>query len=361
MRKAAAITLDDQERLTLARWARGRSTPARLVLRARIVLRAVDGMDNLGIAAELGTGRLTVARWRNRFATGRLAGIERDAPRGGRTPTTRSRVARRIVEATTQTTPPDATHWSTRTLAETLGVSRSMVHRVWRANGLKPHLVRTFKVSNDPRFVEKLVEVVGLYLTPPDHALVLSVDEKSQIQALDRTQKSLPLYPGRAATLTHDSVRHGTTTLFAALNVAEGLVISRCMKRHRHQEWIRFLQTIDAATDPDLDLHLIVDNYATHKHPKVNRWLARHPRFHLHFIPTSSSWLNLVERWFRELTEKRLRRGVFRSVPDLTKAIDDYIEHHNNRTTGFTWTAQAEAILAKVRRARAVLDKTPSA
>jgi transposase len=360
MRKAAAITLDDQERLTLARWARGRSTPARLVLRARIVLRAVDGMDNLGIAAELGTGRLTVARWRNRFATGRLAGIERDAPRGGRTPTTRSRVARRIVEATTQTTPPDATHWSTRTLAETLGVSRSMVHRVWRANGLKPHLVRTFKVSNDPRFVEKLVEVVGLYLTPPDHALVLSVDEKSQIQALDRTQKSLPLYPGRAATLTHDSVRHGTTTLFAALNVAEGLVISRCMKRHRHQEWIRFLQTIDAATDPDLDLHLIVDNYATHKHPKVNRWLARHPRFHLHFIPTSSSWLNLVERWFRELTEKRLRRGVFRSVPDLTKAIDDYIEHHNNRTTGFTWTAQAEAILAKVRRARAVLDKTPS-
>jgi len=360
MRRAAAITLDERERLTLARWARGRSTPARLVLRARIVLRAADGLDNLGIAAELGTGRLTVARWRNRFATGRLAGIERDAPRGGRAPTTRSRVAQRIVEATTQTTPPDATHWSTRTLAETLRVSRSMVHRVWQANGLKPHLVRTFKVSNDPQFVEKVVDVVGLYLTPPDRALVLSVDEKSQIQALDRTQKSLPLYPGRAATLTHDYVRHGTTTLFAALNVAEGLVISQCMKRHRHQEWIRFLQTIDAGTDPDLDLHLIVDNYATHKHPKVKRWLARHPRFHMHFIPTSSSWLNLVERWFRDLTQKRLRRGVFRSVPDLTKAIDDYIEHHNNRTTGFTWTAQAEAILAKVRRARAVLDKTPS-
>jgi transposase len=235
-----------------------------------------------------------------------------------------------------------------------------MVHRVWRANGLKPHLVRTFKVSNDPHFVEKLVDVVGLYLAPPDHALVLSVDEKSQIQALDRTQKSLPLYPGRASTWTHDYVRHGTTTLFAALNVAEGLVISRCMKRHRHQEWIRFLQTIDAGTDPDLDLHLIVDNYATHKHPKVRRWLARHPRFHMHFIPTSSSWLNLVERWFRDLTEKRLRRGVFRSVSELTKAIDEYIEHHNNRTTGFSWTSQAEAILAKVRRARAVLDKTPS-
>jgi transposase len=360
MRRATAITLDDHERLALGHWARGRRTPARLVLRAQIVLRAADGMDNLGIAAELGTGRLTVARWRNRFATGRLAAIERDAPRGGRKPTVRSGVASRIVEATTQTTPPDATHWSTRTLAEALGVSRSMVHRVWRANGLKPHLIRTFKVSNDPLFVEKLVDVVGLYLAPPDHALVLSVDEKSQIQALDRTQKSLPLYPGRAATLTHDYVRHGTTTLFAALNVAEGLVISRCMKRHRHQEWIRFLQAIDAGTDPELDLHLIVDNYATHKHPKVKRWLARHPRFHLHFIPTSSSWLNLVERWFRDLTEKRLRRGVFRSVSDLTKAIDDYIEHHNNRTTGFTWTAQAEAILAKVRRARAVLDKTPS-
>jgi transposase len=355
MRRATAIRLDEQERLCLERWARGRRTPARLVLRAQIVLRAADGLDNLSIAGELGTGRLTVARWRNRFATGRLAGIERDAPRGGRKPTARSRVAQRIVEATTQTAPPAATHWSTRTLAETLRVSRSMVHRVWQANGLKPHLVRTFKVSNDPQFVEKLVDVVGLYLTPPDHALVLSVDEKSQ------TQKSLPLYPGRASTLTHDYVRHGTTTLFAALNVAEGLVISQCMKRHRHQEWIRFLQTIDASTDPDLDLHLIVDNYATHKHPKVRRWLARHPRFHMHFIPTSSSWLNLVERWFRDLTEKRLRRGVFRSVPDVIKAIDDYIEHHNNRTTGFTWTAQAEAILAKVRRARAVLDKTPSA
>jgi transposase len=360
MRRATVITLDEHERMTLQRWSRGRSTPARLVLRAQIVLRAADGLENLVIAEELGTGRLTVARWRNRFATGRLVGIEQDAPRGGRKPTRRSRVAQRIIEATTQTTPAGATHWSTRTLAETLGVSRSMVHRVWQANGLKPHLVRNFKVSNDPHFVEKLVDVVGLYLNPPEHALILSVDEKSQIQALDRTQKSLPLYPGRAQTLTHDYVRHGTTTLFAALNVVEGLVISQCMKRHRHQEWIRFLQTIDASTDPDLDLHLIVDNYATHKHPKVQRWLTRHPRFHMHFIPTSSSWLNLVERWFRDLTEKRLRRGVFRSVPDVIKAIEEYIEHHNNRTTGFAWTAQADAILAKVRRARAVLDKTPS-
>jgi transposase len=360
MRKATVITLNEQERSTLERWARGRSTPARLVLRAQIVLRASQGLQNLAIAAELSTGRLTVARWRNRFVQGRLAGIEKDAPRGGRKPTTRSRVARRIVASTTQTTPPGATHWSTRTLAEALGVSRSMVHRVWQANGLKPHLVRTFKVSNDPRFVEKLVDVVGLYLNPPAHALVLSVDEKSQIQALDRTQKSLPLYPGRAQTLTHDYVRHGTTTLFAALNVAEGMVISQCQKRHRHQEWIRFLQTIDASTDPALDLHLIVDNYATHKHPKVQRWLTRRPRFHVHFIPTSSSWLNLVERWFRDLTEKRLRRGAFRCVPELVKAIEEYVEHHNNRTQGFTWTAQADAILAKVRRARAVLDKMPS-
>jgi transposase len=253
-----------------------------------------------------------------------------------------------------------ATHWSTRTMAEAVGVSHSTVHRVWKANHLKPHLVRKFKVSNDPRFAEKLVDVVGLYLDPPDHALVLSVDEKSQIQALDRTQPSLPMYPGRAGTMTHDYKRNGTTTLFAALNIAEGIVISECMKRHRHQEWIRFLDTIDKSTDPDLDLHLIVDNYATHKHPNVKRWVARHPRFHLHFIPTSSSWLNLVERWFRDLTEKRLRRGAFRSVAALVQAIEAYVEHHNENAKGFIWTAKAEQILDKVRRARAVLDKIPT-
>ncbi len=361
MRRATAITLDEDERRTLQRWARGRRTPARLVLRAQIVLRAAAGLDNLTIAAELGTGRVTVARWRRRFAAARLAGLEKDAPRGGRPPAARAGAARRIIEATTRTTPEAATHWSTRTLAAALGVSRSMVHRVWRANGLKPHLVRTFKVSNDPRFVEKVTDVVGLYLDPPEHALVFSVDEKSQIQALDRTQKSLPIYPGRATTLTHDYTRHGTTTLFAALNVAEGLVISQCMKRHRHQEWVRFLRAIDAATDPELDLHLIVDNYATHKHPAVRRWLARHPRFHVHFIPTSSSWLNLVERWFRDLTDQRLRRGTFRSVGELVRAIEQYVEHHNDHTAGFTWTARAEDILAKVRRAKAVLDKSPTA
>ena len=360
MRVAAAVSLMDDERVTLEQWARGRSTPARLVLRGKIVLRAAQGMQNLAIAAELGTDRLTVARWRQRFATQRLAGIAQDAPRGGRKPTTRDQVGRRIVEATTQTKPAAATHWSTRSLARSLGVSRSMVHRVWRSNGLKPHLVRTFKVSNDKHFVEKLIDVVGLYLNPPEHALVLCADEKSQIQALDRTQKSLPLYPGRCGTLTHDYKRNGTTTLFAALELLEGRLITACMPRHRHQEWLKFLKQVDAETPPELDLHLIVDNYATHKHPAVQRWLRRHPRFHMHFIPTSSSWLNLVERWFRELTDKRLRRGVFRSVPELIQAIQEYTDHHNQDPKTFTWTAKAETILAKVRRARAVLDKMRS-
>ena len=360
MRVATPITLSTEEHASLERWSRGRSTPARLVLRAKIVLLAAAGQANNDIAARLGTDRQTVGRWRRRFALRRLPGIFQDAPRSGRRPTRRDRVARRIIEVTTQERPPQATHWSTRTLAEHLGVSRAMVHRVWQANGLKPHLVRTFKVSNDPHFVDKVVDVVGLYLEPPEHALVLCVDEKCQIQALDRTQPSLPLHRGRCGTMTHDYKRNGTTTLFAALEVAEGLVIAECMPRHRHQEWLRFLKLIDASTPPDVDLHLIVDNYATHKHAKVQRWLKRHPRFHVHFIPTSSSWLNLVERWFRDITDQRIRRGVFRSVEELTTAIMDYIEHHNNNPRSFTWTAKAEDILAKVRRARAVLDKMAS-
>ncbi len=235
-----------------------------------------------------------------------------------------------------------------------------MVHRVWRANQLKPHLTRTFKLSNDPRFVEKVQDVVGLYLNPPERALVLSVDEKSQIQALDRTQPSLPIYPGRCGTMTHDYKRHGTTTLFAALEMAESKLIGTCMPRHRHQEWIKFLDLIDRETPPDLDLHLIADNYSTHKHPRVQRWLHRHPRFHVHFIPTSSSWLNLIERWFRDLTDKRIRRGAFKSVAQLIEAIMDYIAAHNENPHSFVWTAKVDDILAKVRRARAVLDKTRS-
>jgi transposase len=361
MRVAPPITLSDGDKAVLERWSRGRSTPARLVLRARIVLAAARGKQNRVIAAELNTNRLLVGKWRARFAAGGLAGIEKDAPRGGRPPTAREAMAGKIIEWTTQKKPANATHWSCRTLAKELGTSRAMVNRVWMANGLKPHLLKGFKLSNDKRFVEKVVDVVGLYLNPPEHALVLSCDEKSQIQALDRTQPSLPLKKGRCGTMTHDYKRNGTTTLFAALEVAQGKLIGTCMDRHRHQEWIKFLRLIDEQTPPDLDLHLIVDNYSTHKHPKVQSWLKRHPRFHMHFTPTSSSWLNLVERWFREITDKRIRRGVFKSVAQLTATIEDYIAQHNANPRSFTWTAKAEDILAKVRRARAVLDKTASA
>lgn len=361
MRIAKAITLTDEERIMLSKWSRGRSTPARLVLRAKIVLSAARGVENKDVAAELGCTRRTVGTWRNRFAQSGLDGIVADAPRGGRTPVVRAEKEAEIIRKTTQETPPHATQWSTRTMAAAVGVSDSTVRRVWRDNGLQPHRTRTFKVSNDPRFAEKLVDVVGLYLNPPEHALVLSCDEKSQIQALDRTQKSLPLFPGRLKTLTHDYKRNGTTTLFAAIELAEGKIIAECMPRHRHQEWIKFLKKIDAETPADLDLHLIVDNYATHKHPKVQSWLKRHKRFHIHFIPTSSSWLNVIERWFRDITQNRIRNGVFKSVPQLEQAIRSYIEYHNANPKSFTWTKKAEDILKKVARARAALNKIPSA
>lgn len=361
MRVAKAITLTDEEQVTLAKWVRGRRTPARLVQRAKIILAAAEGRENKDIAAGLGCTRRTVGTWRTRFVNNRLAGIEHDAPRGGRTPAQRTRFEAEIIRKTTQETPPNATQWSTRTLAKALGCDDTLVQRVWRDNGLKPHRTKGFKVSNDPKFAEKLVDVVGLYLDPPEHALVLSCDEKSQIQALDRTQRSLPLFPGRLKTLTHDYKRNGTTTLFAAIELAEGKIISDCLPRHRHQEWIKFLKKIDAETPPELDLHLIVDNYATHKHPKVLSWLKRHPRFHQHFTPTSSSWLNVIERWFRDLTQNRLRRGVFRSVADLEQAIHDYITHHNAHPKTFVWTKKAEDILEKVARARKALDNVPSA
>lgn len=360
MRIAPAIVVSDVDRQSLQRWARGRTTPARLVLRAKIILLAAAGRLNQEIAAELQTGMKTVCQWRSRFAKHGLPGIEKDAPRGAKPAATTAALAAEIVRKTTTEKPLAATHWSTRTLAAEVGTSPSMVQRVWKAHGLQPHRTKTFKLSNDKRFAEKLVDVVGLYLNPPEHAIVLCVDEKSQIQALDRTQKSLPIYPGRLGTMTHDYKRNGTTTLFAALNVAEGIVIEACMSRHRHQEWIKFLKHIDAATDPEAQLHLVADNYATHKHPKVRRWLARHPRFHMHFTPTSSSWLNLVERWFRDLTQNRLRRGTFKSVRQLQQAIFDYVEQHNDRAQGYLWKALPEVILAKVRRARAVLDNSPT-
>lgn len=357
MRVAVAIELTDEERVKLTKYSRGHSTPVRLVKRARIVLLAAEGKTNAEIAAEVGMARGPVGTWRKRFAERRLAGIEKDAPRPGNPSPNRAELTEKILDATTQTEPEHATQWSTRTLAKDLGVSDTRVARVWRAHGLQPHRVKTFKVSNDPHFAEKVRDVVGLYVNPPEHAIVLSVDEKTQVQALDRTQKGLPIHPGKCGTRTHDYKRNGTTTLFAALNVAEGIVIDKCMKRHRHQEWIKFLQEIDARTPPELDLHLIADNYATHKHPKVKRWLARHPRFHMHFTPTSSSWLNLVERFFAELDRNRLRRGSFCSVEELERAITGYVEHHNDSAKGLVWTKSADAILEKVARAKATLDK----
>ncbi len=349
MRVAPKITLSEDDRQLLQRWAKGRSTPARLVLRARIVLAAADGKENKVIAEELSTNRPLVGKWRTRFVQSGVAGIQKDSPRGGRPSSARQSLAATIIE------------WTTRTLAGALGTNHSLVRRVWNANGLKPHLSRTFKVSNDPKFVEKVIDVVGLYLNPPEHALVLSCDEKSQIQALDRTQPGLPIKKGRCGTMTHDYVRNGTTTLFAALEMAHGKLIGTCMNRHRHQEWIKFLELIDVQTPAGLDLHLIVDNYRTHKHDKVQRWLKRHPRFHVHFIPTSSSWLNMVERWFRDITDKRIRREAFPSVKRLIEAINDYIAQHNENPNAFVWTAKVEDILAKVERARATLNKTASA
>ena len=332
---------------------RSKLTSVRLAERARIVLLAADGMQSKDIATKLAIGRVQVSRWRARYAQSRLAGIERDLPRGA--PPVKVDVAR-LVELTTQSKPKAATHWSTRTMAEELGVSAASVSRHWRANGLKPHLMRGFKVSRDPQFVEKLEDIVGLYLSPPEHALVLCCDEKSQVQALDRTQPGLPLKKGRAATMTHDYKRNGTTTLFAALNILDGQVIGQCQQRHTHAEWLKFLKTIDRETPKDRTLHLIADNYATHKHPGVQKWLVKHPRFTMHFTPTSASWLNMVERFFRDITTERLRRGVFTSVPELVAAIEDYIAHHNTNPKPFIWTKTARDVLQKVIRANSRLS-----
>ena len=361
MRVAPTITLSKENRQTLEGWSRGRSTQSRLVQRAKIILLAAEGRRDIDIAQVVGAARQTVARWRGRFGKEGIAGIIKDRPRGGRKPTQRQCMVERIIKKTTREKPESGTHWSTRTLADALGINDTLVHRVWKDAGLRPHLTRTFKVSNDPQFVEKLTDVVGLYLNPPENALVFSADEKSQVQALDRTQPGLPLKRGRAGTMTHDYKRNGTTTLFAAIEMAAGKVFAQCMDQHRHQEWIRFLALIDKSTPPDLALHVIADNYATHKHPKVKAWLKRHPRFVMHFIPTSSSWLNMIERWFREITDKRIRRGVFHNVGQLKAAINEFVATHNNSPKPMVWTAKSEEILAKVRRARATLDKMQSA
>lgn len=348
MRNAPVIELSSKEKKELTRVSKSGTVSVRLARRAQMILLAAEGWENQAIAAHLGVGRVQVGRWRTRYIQGKLAAIEQDRPRGGRRRTVNTA---RLVELTTQSTPRAATHWSTRTMAAQLKVSQSSVSRHWRAQGLKPHRVETFKVSRDPHFAEKLEDIVGLYLSPPEHALVLCCDEKSQVQALDRTQPGLPLKKGRAATMTHDYKRHGTTTLFAALNTLDGSLISRCEQRHRHEEWLKFLRQINRETPKDKSVHLICDNYATHKHPKVKEWLAKHKRFTVHFTPTSASWLNMVERFFRDITTQRLRRGVFRSVPELTQTIKDYIAVHNENPKPFIWTAKANDILQKVIRA----------
>lgn len=354
-RTAAPIILSPEERSTLGLWAHGRSLPLRLVQRAQIIQLAAEGMPSQDIARTMRVSRPTVQLWRQRFLALRLPGLEKDAPRAGRLPRISPRKIKAVIDATLHTTPLHATHWSVRSMAQAQGISRMAIQRIWKQHNLKPHLVKTFKLSRDTQFVEKLTDVVGLYLNPPDKSLVLCVDEKSQIQALDRTQPGLPMKKGRAGTMTHDYRRHGTTTLFAALSLLDGQVIGDCMPRHRHQEFVRFLKKIDSETPAGLHLHLIVDNYGTHKHPRVTSWLRRHPRFHLHFVPTSSSWLNMVERWFRELTDKRIRRGVFRSVPELVAAIQGYVNHHNQNPKVFVWTASVERIMAKVAKCKEVL------
>lgn len=348
VRVAPAIELSQEEEVELIRLVHSKLSSVRLVERARIVLLAAQGLRNLQIAQELVIDRITAGRWRQRYIESGLAGIERDLPRGA--PPVKVDVAK-LVELTTQSKPEAATHWSTRKMAAVLKVSPSTVMRHWQANGLKPHLVRGFKISRDPQFVEKLEDIVGLYMSPPEHALVLCCDEKSQVQALDRTQPGLPMKKGRAQTMTHDYKRHGTTTLFAAMNVLDGKVIGQCQQRHTHAEWLKFLRKIDRETPKGKTLHLIADNYATHKHPVVQEWLAKHPRFQMHFTPTSASWLNMVERFFRDITTERLRRGVFTSVAELEAAINEYVKHHNVKPKPFIWTKTARDILQKVIRA----------
>ena len=357
MRVADKIELGAEVERELRILSKRRRVEARVQQRASIVLLAAKGWQNKEIAVEVKLDRRQVALWRRRFSEGGIESLLQDAPRSGRTPSVTPEVESRIVKTTLNDTPLAATHWSTRTLGAYLGLSATTIRRVWTRNGLKPHLQRTFKLSRDPRFVDKLFDVVGLYLDPPDKALVLSCDEKSQIQALNRTQPGLPMKRGRAGTMTHDYKRNGTTTLFAALNTLDGSVISMCQDRHRHEEWLKFLRLIDRKTPKQVQLHLIVDNYATHKHPEVQKWLLRHPRFVMHFTPTSASWLNMVERFFRDISENRIRRDSFTSVSELEQAIAQYIEHHNKNPKPFIWTARADDILAKVTRAKAALAR----
>ena len=348
--------LSEVEQEKLQQWTAAHGTPQQVALRCRIIQAAAAGESDVAIAERLSVNRNTVILWRKRFGEEGLDGLWDIAAGRGRKPTYQIEKIAAIVDATLQTKPAGMTHWSCRTMAQNQGVSKSTVNNIWRAHNLQPHRTKTFKLSRDPKFLEKMTDVVGLYLNPPQQAIILCVDEKSQIQALDRTQPGLPIKKGRCGTMTHDYKRNGTTTLFAALDVLSGAVIGECLPRPRHSEFLKFLRTIDRQVPKGLQVHLILDNYSTHKHPNVKKWLAKHPRFHLHFTPTSSSWLNLIERWFGKLTDKAIRRGIFHSVPDLIKAIDTYLSANNQDPHPFIWTATAEQILAKVKRGRAALN-----
>lgn len=353
---SVALKLTPEEKTRLESFVRSGKTEQRIALRSRIILGANTGKPNYTLVKELNVSRPTIIQWRKRFEEGGVEALLKDLPRGKSFQPLPRSIESAVVEKTLQSPPSHTTHWSCRLMAKTMGISKASIQRIWNAHHLKPHLIKTFKLSKDPQFIEKLTDVVGLYINPPENAIVFSIDEKSQIQALDRSQPGLPLKKGRAGTRTHDYKRHGTTTLFAALNILEGKVIGKCMKRHRHQEFLTFLKTIDHNTPKQLDIHCILDNYSTHKKAEVQEWLSKHPRFHFHFIPTSSSWLNLVERWFAEITTKRIRRGVFRSVPDLETAIYDFIHHNNQNPKPFLWTTSASDIIKKVNRGKALLE-----
>jgi transposase len=355
-RTAARLLLSDEDRQVLESWVAAHTTSQALVWRAQIVLLAADGMPNTHIAREVNVSVPTVYLWRKRFTSEGVQGLTQVQPGRGRKRELSNEKIGQIVHDTLHTKPTAATHWSCRTMAKIHGVSHMTVQRIWDVHGLQPHRVATFKLSQDLQFVQKLTDVVGLYLNPPDKAAIICVDEKSQIQALDRTQPGLPLKRGRAGTMTHDYKRHGTTSLFAALNVLEGTVIGQCYEKHRHQEFLKFLRHLDREFPKGKTLHLILDNYGTHKHANVVNWLDKHPRFHLHFTPTSSSWLNLIERWFGHLTQKQLKRGVFRSVPELIASIHTFIDATNDDPRPFVWTAKVDDILRKVGKCKAILD-----
>ena len=356
-RRALLVTLSESDRRELERWANAHRTPQQVVQRCRILVAAAKGQRDKDIAESMGINVKTVALWRKRFSREGPDSLWEVAAGRGRKPQFTADKVEDIINATLQTKPKGATHWSCRTMAEKQGVSKATINRIWQSHGLKPHRIKGFKLSRDPRFLEKLTDVVGLYLNPPEKALVLCVDEKSQIQALDRTQPGLPLKKGRCGTMTHDYKRNGTTTLFAALELAQGKVIGQCYARHRHQEFLKFLKRLDAEFPTEMKLHLVMDYNGTHKHPKVRGWLQRHPRFVPHFIPTSSSWLNLIERWFGELTGKRIRRGVFVSVPDLVAAIEDYLAVWNTNPKPLVWTATVASIVEKLDGCKQTLEK----